>query len=72
MTADDILLVNCADCRCDLLGESQDLVAAVAVFGDDCPRQVADRIDGRPYCYRCMRFLQRERERAELRKKRTA
>lgn len=63
MTAEDILLVNCAECGRELLGESQDVAEAFSTLGDGCPPSVAGRINDRPHCAPCMRFIAREQER---------
>ena len=68
MTADDLLMLNCASCRRELLGDSPgNLYRALALLGTDAPPIVAGRVDGRPYCSRCLRFIEQEAQRETLR-----
>jgi len=68
MTAEDIKLLNCASCRRELLGDSPGNVShGLALLGTDAPPIVAGRVDGRPYCSRCLRFIEQEAQREALR-----
>lgn len=52
MHRDDVKLVNCAQCGCELLGESMHGI----VNPSECGRPfVGGRINGRPYCNDCLR-----------------
>lgn len=68
MTIDDLLLMNCAECRRELLSDRPGNVGhGMAILGTDAPPIMAGRIDGRPYCARCFRFVNDERQRMALR-----
>ncbi len=54
---ESVLMVSCALCWCDLLGESQDYLEAREALADACPPRVAGRIDGRPYCGQCRSYV---------------
>lgn len=51
---DDIKMVNCADCGCELLGESNKLIVFPHEQLKELPGIVSGRILGRPYCKACL------------------
>lgn len=59
---DGIILCNCALCHCRLRasGEANYSLCRV-VWGPDAPEQVYQRINDRPYCLKCVSWMNREK-----------
>ena len=51
MSHDDVPMCNCAECQCELYGES---ARGQIALGPGSPEFVAGRIYGRPYCSACL------------------
>lgn len=60
--SDDLRVVSCARCDADLLVPGQDRLVRrlrMRAYESPLPRPLAGRIQGRPYCSRCLREVAR-------------